>query len=82
MEALPYALGKEADVTITIYNVAGRVVRMLNLGHKSTGFYTSRDKAAYWNGRNEFGERVSSGIYFYEIKAGDFRAVRRMVLLK
>ena len=79
---IPYALEKEADVTITIYNVAGRFVRALNLGHQPAGFYTSRVKAAYWNGRNEVGERVSTGIYFYTIKAGEFISTRKMVVVR
>jgi len=42
----------------------------------------TKDKAAYWDGRNEKGERVSSGIYFYTMKAGDFISTREMVILR
>jgi hypothetical protein len=79
---IPYALEKGADVTITIYDVKGRVVKVLSLGHKPAGFYTSRDKAAYWDGKNEVGERVASGIYFYTIQASSFKATRRMVVVR
>ena len=79
---IPYQLSKGADVTIRIYNVTGQLVRVLNLGHKPAGFYFSKAQAAYWDGRSEAGERVSSGMYFYQLRAGDFAAMRRMVILK
>ena len=79
---IPYRLAHAADVEITIYNTRGTVVRRLDLGHQSAGFYTVRAKAGYWNGRNEFGELVASGLYFYQLRAGDYSALRRMVILK
>jgi len=51
------------------------------LGHKKAGYYLSKDKAAYWDGRNSYGEEVSSGVYFYTMEAGEFRAARKMVIL-
>ena len=79
---IPYQLSESATVTITIYDVAGNVVRSLDLGHQTPGFYQSRSQAAYWNGRNNLGETVASGIYFYHIQAGEFVATRRMLILK
>jgi len=79
---IPYQLADSAEVYLTIYDVHGRIVRHLNLGRKSAGMYADREKAAYWNGRNDLGERVSSGLYFYRLKAGSFSAVRRMVIAK
>jgi len=79
---IPYQLSEGADVTIRIYNVTGQLVRVLNLGHKPAGFFFSKAQAAYWDGRNEAGERVSSGVYFYQLRAGGFAAMRRMVILK
>ena len=79
---IPYRLAHAADVEITIYNTRGTVVRRLDLGHQSAGFYTARTKAGYWNGRNEFGELVASGMYFYQLRADDYTALRRMVILK
>ena len=79
---IPYRLAKAADVTLTIYDLSGGVVRRLNVGHRLAAVYESRDKAIYWDGRTEFGERVASGIYFYYLTAGDYSATRKMVILK
>ena len=79
---IPYRLAHAADVEITIYNTRGTVVRRLDVGHQSAGFYTARAQAAYWDGRNEHGESVASGVYFYQFRAGDYTALRRMVILK
>ena len=66
---IPYHLAKAANVQIPIYNARGTVIRHLRLGHQSAGYYTSRSQAGYWDGLNDFGERVSSGIYFYQLQA-------------
>ena len=79
---IPYRLAHAADVQITIYNTRGTVVRRLDLGHQSAGFYTARAQAAHWDGRNGRGELVASGLYFYQFRAGDYTALRRMVILK
>ena len=79
---IPYHLAKPSDVTITIYNMHGTVVRQLDLGHQREGYYTSKPRAAYWDGRNAIGERVASGIYFYQLQAGGSSSLRKMVILK
>ena len=79
---IPYQLSKPTEVTITIYAVDGRVVRTLVLGHQPAGIYQTRSRAAYWNGKNEFGEPVASGVYFYTLTAGDFIATRKMLIRK
>ncbi|HEX28731.1 TPA: T9SS type A sorting domain-containing protein, partial [Candidatus Poribacteria bacterium] len=79
---IPFELSKESDVKIEIYDISGRLIRVLNLGRLKAGRYISRDKAAYWDGRNQNGELVSSGIYYYVIQAGQFRQMRKMVILK
>ena len=79
---IPYQLAKPADVTLTIYAVNRKMVRQLALGHQAAGVYQNRSRAAYWNGRNVQDERVASGVYFYTLKAGDFSATRKMVILK
>ena len=79
---IPYRLAKDAFVTLTIYDGSGRVVRTLDVGYQSAAFYESRSKAIHWDGRNEFGEGVASGVYFYHLSAGDFSATRKMLILK
>ena len=79
---IPYQLSRAADVQVTIYDTEGAIVRQLDLGYQAAGDYTDRSKAAYWNGRNESGESVVSGVYFYQIRAGDYSAMRRMVIVK
>ena len=79
---IPYQLAKAADVTVTIYASDGNVVRTLALGHQAAGMYKNRSQAAYWDGKNETGESVASGVYFYTLTAGDFSATRKMLILK
>ena len=79
---IPYHLAHAADVTLTIYDTKGVMVRQLDLGHQAAGYYTERTKAAYWDGRNNLGEAVGSGVYFYQLQAGDFSATRKLVILK
>lgn len=79
---IPYQLSEDAHVRIRIYDVAGHLVRELDLGTKPTGGYLSRESAAYWDGRNGAGETVSSGIYWYELDTGGFSATRKMVVQK
>ena len=79
---IPYHLAHAADVKITIYDTTGVVVRRLELGHQSAGYYTDRSKAAHWDGRNTSGELVASGAYFYQFRAGDYSQMCRMVILK
>ena len=79
---IPYQLAESADVSISIYAADGKLVRTLALGHQSVGIYESRSRAAYWDGKNELGESVASGVYFYTLTAGDFTATRKMLILK
>ena len=79
---IPYRLKNEASVSISIYNAAGRLIRTLDVGYKGAGAYLSRSRAAYWDGKNEAGEQVSSGLYFYSIHAGEFTATKKMIVTK
>ena len=79
---IPYQLSSPAEVSIAIYDAQGRIAKQLSVGKKEAGIYNDKYRAAMWDGRNEHGERVSSGIYFYRLKAGNFSAVRRMVIAK
>ena len=79
---IPYQLAAPAEVALTIYDMNGGLVRHIALGYQAAGVYQSRSRAVYWDGRNQFGESVASGLYFYTLTAGDFTATRRMVILK
>lgn len=79
---LPYQLAADAPVSIHICNIQGQLVRRLNLGKQEAGYYVTKGKAAYWDGRNADGDQVASGIYWYILQAGEFNAIRRMVILK
>ena len=79
---IPYQLVEPADVALTLYDINGRAVRTLDLGHQPAGIYQNRGRAAYWDGRNNQGEPVASGVYFYRLTAGDFTATRRMLVRK
>jgi len=79
---IPYQLAVDTPVTIKIYNVKGQLIRAIALGHQKAGVYVTKEKAAYWDGRDDAGEKVSSGVYFYTLKAGEFVATRKMLIVK
>ena len=79
---IPYQLARRSSVTITIYNVRGTVIRSLQLGSQRAGYYLKSSRAAYWDGRNMYGERVSGGIYFYQFKTDRMSTLRKMVIIK
>ncbi len=79
---IPYQLARPADVSIRIYSTEGRLIRTLKFGHQPVGLYLDPEKAAYWNGENELGEKVASGVYFYTLTAGKFTATRKMLIRK
>ena len=79
---IPYQLEKSADVVLQIYDTSGGIVRTIDLGFKPQGFYMTRSTAAYWDGRNNMGEQIASGVYFYSLQTPDFSATRKMLILK
>ncbi len=79
---IPYQLAESAEVTLTIYDMNGQLVRRLVIGYQAAGMYQSRSRAVYWDGRNQLGESVASGLYFYTLTADEFSATRRMLILK
>ncbi len=79
---IPYQLAEATDVTVTIYSMKGTLIRTLSLGHQSAGLYRNKSRAAYWDGKNEFGEQVASGLYFYTLTAGKFSATGKMLIRK
>ncbi len=79
---IPYQLAVPAEVKLTIYDMNGGVVRRMDVGHQAAGIYQSRNRAAYWDGRNGRGESVASGLYFYTLRTGDFTGTRKMLIRK
>ena len=79
---IPYQLATPANVSVSIYSADGKLIRILNLGHQHVGIYQNRKDAAYWDGKNEIGEPVASGVYFYTLTTGEFSATRRMMIQK
>lgn len=79
---IAYQLEDAADVIINIYDVSGKLVRRLELGHRPAGSYITKDRAAYWDGKNSLGQSVGSGVYFYTLQAGQFTATRKMIIVK
>ena len=79
---IPYQLANDSVVIISIYNAKGQIIRTITLGNKNAGIYVTKEKAAYWNGKNDDGEKVASGIYFYTLQTGEFRATRKMIIEK
>ena len=79
---IPYELATDTNVRLTIYNTQGVVIRSLQFGHQSAGYYVGRDRAAYWDGRNALGEQVASGLYFYQLETDEMSLMRKMVILK
>ncbi|MCY4553513.1 MAG: leucine-rich repeat domain-containing protein [Candidatus Poribacteria bacterium] len=79
---IPYQLSQKSDVQVRIYTTNGALVRTLDLGHQPAGVYQQRARAAYWDGRNQLGESVASGVYFYTLTTGDFTATRKMLIAK
>ena len=79
---IPYQLSEGSTVTVKIYDVSGSLVRTIGVGHKPVGYYLTREKAVYWDGQNQTGEPVSSGVYFYTLNTDAYTQTRRMVIVK
>ena len=79
---IPYQILNDSHVRIFIYDTRGTLIVSLALGYQSAGYYTDRTRAAYWDGTNQSGERVASGIYFYQLQTDNVSLLRKMVILK
>ena len=79
---IPYQLATEAEVTVVIYDSEGQQVRTIKLGTQLPGLYLTQEKAAYWDGRSDTGEWVSSGTYFCHLQAGGYSAAKKMIIVK
>jgi hypothetical protein len=74
---IQYALPKELLVTLRVFDIQGRQIATLADGKQSPGTYAYR-----WNGRDDRGASLSSGVYFYVVRAGEYSATKKMVFLK
>ena len=79
---MPYELADDAEVDITIYDSSGRPVRYINVGMQPKGRYIDKAKAVHWDGKDNNGAVVASGVYFYTLTANDFSQTKRLVILK
>ncbi|MCG9129422.1 PD40 domain-containing protein [Candidatus Poribacteria bacterium] len=79
---IPYQLSQPSDVSIQIYSSDGVLIRTLAIGLQLAGTYQKRNSAVYWDGKNEIGESVASGVYFYTLTADEFTATRKMIIRK
>jgi hypothetical protein len=79
---IPFQIATGSKVILTIYNLEGKLIRQINLGVKPAGFYVQKDRAIYWDGRSQDGERVASGVYVYQLQAGVFSESRKLALIK
>ncbi len=80
---IPFTLGEDNFLTFTVYGMTGSPVRVIELGFMSAGAYVTREKAIRWDGTNDDGEPVASGIYFTELVAtSGFRAMRRLIVAR
>ena len=79
---IPFQLAQPTSVILKLYDFEGKVIRTINLGYKKIGFYTATDRAIYWDGKNQLGEPVSSGVYFYRLTTSDYDAMKKMVILR
>ena len=79
---IPYQLATTTNAKISIYSSNGVLIRTLKLGYQPAGIYQDKSRAAYWDGKNQYGEPVASGVYFYNLTAGKFMATKRMVIRK
>ena len=79
---IPFQLAEDSTATARVYDVTGKQIRIIELGHVAAGNYVEINRAIYWDGKTEDGEQVSSGTYFYQIEARDYTETRKMVILK
>lgn len=80
---IPFTLVVPTHVTIRIHDSSGQLIRVLDLGSIPAGVYLSKEEAAYWNGRNQHGESVGSGVYFYQLVIDDgYSSTKKMLVAR
>ena len=79
---IPFELSQDSAVTVTIYDIAGTLVRSISMGYLQAGSYISQSRAVYWDGKTDAGERVASGTYFYTLETAGYVSTQKMIILK
>ncbi|MDI6794465.1 MAG: hypothetical protein QME81_16630 [bacterium] len=79
---IPFTLSRESQVLIRIYTLAGELIKTIDLGYLAPGEYTSREKAAFWNGRDETGREVAGGVYLYQLQTDSTVQTHKMVIAR
>jgi hypothetical protein len=74
---IKFAISEAAEVNLDIYNIRGEKVRTLVNGYREAAFYTE-----IWDGTDDNLRNVSSGVYFYKMKAGRYTSTKKMILMK
>jgi hypothetical protein len=78
---IPFQLSINNDqLSISIYNILGQKVKTIEAGQRKAGSYTQKDRAIYWDMKNNSGQGVANGLYFYQLKAGNFLQTKAMVV--
>lgn len=78
---IPFQLANASMVKIIIYTIQSDIVRVIDLGYKVEGFYTTKTRAAYWDCQNQDGLTVNSGLYFYRLQTDIKSSLRKMMIL-
>jgi hypothetical protein len=78
---IPFRISEPSDVTVSIYSLNGDLIRQFHLGQIKAGEYISKNEAVFWDGRDDLGEYVSGGVYFYSIRAGEASGIRKLIIL-
>jgi hypothetical protein len=79
---IPYRLSEASDVLLIIRDMSGREVRRFHLHSQPAGEYVDKSRALYWDGRNESGELVGSGVYFYTLQTGQVKHTGKLVIMR
>ena len=74
---ISYSLAKEDYINLTVYNIIGEKVAVLDSGSKGAGSYT-----VHWDGHDSNGNSMSSGLYFYSLETEEFKSMKKMFLVK
>ena len=79
---IPFSVASDTVVQLIVYNYNGTVIREIDLGMVSQGSYINKDEAIYWDGRNQYGEEVASGVYFYRLHSINTTPAKKMTIMK